>query len=755
MPDRPLLPIKVVLPAEGDVSHPEGAGGSRKQFGEVTPEVRDTLVDQIRSLEIFFSPSFSARPDVPAVGRVVLKRKALAKSHRPSSLLTDQTCPVIGTGKFGDLFVSVQPEGVRRLAQRVATSDSKAGRANISVIDRVEPYTPEDVLGSRSPVLLYEQFERDGELKLKLFRHRNARRDDAVLRAFREEVARLGLAMPEAIRYAEELTVFRVVPQSRDALVELASFVGSQTLSPFPFYSLLRTQSTPIRQADPGEFPPPDPKTPYPLVGLIDSGIAPNDPILSPWVVAREEYPRRSEQDNAHGSFVAGLITHPRRLNHGEETFPETSAMLVDVVALSKQGVREIELLSILEEVVPKYPEVSVWNLSLGTRDPCVDDAFSDLAAALDELQDRYDVTFVVAAGNYTTVPLRSWPPANDLGEADRICAPADSVRALTVGSVAHLKNRLTCVKEGEPSPFTRRGPGPVWLPKPELTHIGGNCNESGAYTQTGVLSFDGRGNVAEDVGTSFATPLVAGLLANVRSALDGASRNLVKALIVHSALLNSRNLSAEQIKYRGFGQPPPLERILTCDPSSVTLVFEPDLSQGDVFAKNDFPIPPCLRTASGAVHGVFAMTLVYDPPLDASFGSEYVRSNVEASLGTYLIGKDGKPHHKSRVPQEPGDVSKLYEEHLVQQGFKWSPVKVYRKEIKRVAGDQWRLLVTVNNRAGEISGTPQTMALLVTMLDPLREAPVYDETVRLMNHQGWATQDLQIQERARIRSTS
>ena len=162
------------------------------------------------------------------------------------------------------------------------------------------------------------------------------------------------------------------------------------------------------------------------------------------------------------------------------------------------------------------------------------DPVFSDLGVALDRLQDEYGVTFVVAAENYRVLPFRGWPP-EDLGEADRVCAPADSVRALVVGSVAHRDHASSRVKAGEPSPFSRRGPGPLYLPKPELSHLGGNCNSLGESSQIGILSLDGQGNVAEDVGTSYATPLVSTLVANVNHRLLGdESRLLGRALLVH-----------------------------------------------------------------------------------------------------------------------------------------------------------------------------------------------------------------------------
>jgi hypothetical protein len=63
--------------------------------------------------------------------------------------------------------------------------------------------------------------------------------------------------------------------------------------------------------------------------------------------------------------------------------------------------------------------------------------SFSDLGVALDRLRDEHGVTFIVAAGNCRQPAFRGWPP-DDLGEDDRVCAPADSVRAIVVGSAAH-----------------------------------------------------------------------------------------------------------------------------------------------------------------------------------------------------------------------------------------------------------------------------------------------------------------------------
>jgi len=138
----------------------------------------------------------------------------------------------------------------------------------------------------------------------------------------------------------------------------------------------------------------------YPVVGMIDSGTAPGDPFISSWGVARDVHVAEEEQDNTHGSLVAGLIVHARRLNHGDDRFPLGSARIVNVVALGKNGTTEGKLISTLEQALEAHPEVKVWNLSLGTEKGVADRAFSDLGVALDRLQDEYRVTFIIAAGN-------------------------------------------------------------------------------------------------------------------------------------------------------------------------------------------------------------------------------------------------------------------------------------------------------------------------------------------------------------------
>ncbi|MGA2401956.1 MAG: S8 family peptidase [Syntrophobacteraceae bacterium] len=753
MADDPIrLPIKIVIPEAKDFISPEAGGGERKVFGEVGQETRSLLVNQLEIVEQHFSSSFNQYPGVPGVAQVFLKEKALAKSHRPSNLLSYDTCPIIGVGGIGELLVSVKSNGLHRLAQKIAKTSTKTGIADISTIERIKPYGLSDVLGLQGLVPLKRATT---VLKMRLFYHGDAALDDLILKAFKRQTRQLGLVSKE-VYYAPGMRIFRINNADNETLSPLAEFIGTQSLSVFPRYGLLHTESIPLRPAQRTDFPPPKRNTEYPLVGLIDSGIDPENKLLEPWIAAKYEFVPKKLRDHGHGTFVAGLIVHSKNLNGNDVRFPGVSAKIIDIAAIPKGGtISEDELLIILEDVLKQNREVRVWNFSLANPNRiCGNNSFSDMAIALDRLQDEYGVSFVLAAGNYDTPPFRGWPP-EDCGEADRICAPADSVRGITVGSLAHIHRPSSRVRVEDPSPFSRRGPGPVFLPKPELTHYGGNCDSRGNYAQTGVISLSANGYIAENIGTSFSTPIVASLLANVGDAfIEPPSRNLIKALLVHSAVLDSKLLKSEKLRYRGFGVPKDLTTIITCENHSATLVLEPELLPGMELEKWPFPIPGCLRGPGDVVRADIVMTLVYEPPLDASFGSEYCRRNVEASLGIYDRDSQGARHHKKQIPLEPADISERYERYLVEHGFKWSPVKVYRRSLKRVQGKDWRLLIKLFNRGDFLSSHTQSAALVITISDPQGSGPVYDELVRIMNRAGWITADLQVKERIRARAS-
>ena len=142
------LPIKVVLTNDDDHRRPDRRGGAAKVFDEgATPEVRQMLVGQLEGVREYFNEIFPPGSSLPAVARVVLKTDALAKSHRPRDLFDQNTCPIIGGQKFGDLLVHVSSDGLSELETKIARNRSHRIKAQISTIDQIKPFTAEDATG--------------------------------------------------------------------------------------------------------------------------------------------------------------------------------------------------------------------------------------------------------------------------------------------------------------------------------------------------------------------------------------------------------------------------------------------------------------------------------------------------------------------------------------------------------------------------------------------------------------------------------
>ncbi len=571
------LPLKRVFLADSDHFQPPGGGSGPTLFGPVTPQVRQAVADKIASVASHFQQTFAAYPNSAAVARVVLKDEALAKSHRPSHILEGAGCPIVGVGGFGELFVSIRAATLPSLRNAVLHEQSQQSVANISTIESIEPFAIDEP--QLEELVEKVSAEKETALKLRLFRHHEALADDAIKQALLREIRAAGMGIEE-LPYARGISVYRLRKVRPDYIKKLGRFLGTQSLGSFPAYHVVRPAAQPVGKLTAVHLPPPEPDVDYPIVGVVDTGVDPKNKLLAPWVAGRETFVPVKERDHEHGTFVGGLIVNARALNHGDTRFPNTPCRILDVVALPKSGqIGEDELLAILREVVPKHPEVRVWNLSLAGSVACSDHAFSDFAIALDEIQTDHGVTMVLASGN-TTPPFRSWPPAAGIGDADRICGPADSARALTVGAIAHRESASSCVSASAPSPFSRRGPGPAHIPKPEVTHYGGNCEVGGAHAQMGILSVDASGNLAESIGTSFAAPTVAAILAHVQASPSTAFSNLVaKALVIHSAALTNGDLTTDELHYRGFGIPADPTDILGCS----EWVLTADVSRRDL----------------------------------------------------------------------------------------------------------------------------------------------------------------------------
>lgn len=761
-------PILLVKPRKQDHQQRIISGfGEPKEIVDVTPEFRKKLTRRIENIADKLQINFQEYPDIPAVITLRLHPDAMAKSHRPMMLLGRVGMLPIGTRRLGELLLPATVNSLRHLSEVIEQNEAKVIRANISTIDELDFYGPDDALrfgiadgvsAEKKRQYLLSWIRAGKPFVLERFTSSNEHTDAAIRTKLEARLKQLEVDVSNKVALRSSGGATRIVHiHSLETAMRLAGFPGVRSLAPVDEF--LPIEARPqmfamIGKAPAGILPPPTDD--LPIVGVIDSGIQGNDKALKAWVTHHSTYVLPPETDNLHGTFVAGLIAGSRPLNGNDALFPSVQARVLDLAALAtaSPGTTFDEMFERINETVRQHPEVNVWNCSFGSSGPGSPDEFGQLAHELDALSDDLGVLFVIAAGNYATTPLRAWPPAANLGGQDRISQPAESVRALTVGSIAHV---AALVDQGEPSPFSRRGPGPSKTPKPDLTHRGGNCDEHGGFGGAGVRSLLPGGNIGESVGTSFSTPIVSTISANVWHALEkkglAPRPELVKALLIHAASLASPKRSPEDREYYGFGVPESVMDTLFCSQESFTMMFDVELFDGIIWEKTPFPIPECLHPDGTHLRAEVVMTLVYSPPLDARHGAEYIRANVDASFGTYDPDNEGELHHHGLVPLDVPRKEDLYEKAMVDHGFKWSPVKVYRGRFPNgKTGKSFRLRLEMLRRAGEPSQPdPQRAIVLLTFRGITPGQPVYVDGLRAMRAANWVTEKISTRTHVRV----
>lgn len=515
--------------------------------------------------------------------------------------------------------------------------------------------------------------------------------------------------------------------------------------------------------------------THYETLGILDNGIAPI-PHFKPWISEERwtVYPE-SEINPTHGTFVAGVALYGDSCE-GKEWIGHNGIKLFDAAIFpnNPDGLDEDELIANIKDAIKaNHEKVKVWNLSISVVRPVSDYKFSDLAIALDDLQTQYNILICKSAGN-----CKNFLTGHPKG---RIHEGADSIRSLVVGSVAHEKGTNDFAEIDNPSPFSRVGPGPEYIIKPEVSHYGGNAgvDKTGKLVTTGVISFSKDGKLSKSVGTSFSTPRIASLATGLYQELDeDFDPLLLKGLIIHSASYSDKLLipEKERTNQLGFGIPKSIPQILYNTPHEATLILRDTLAKGEKIDIMDFPMPKSL-IRNGFYIGQIIATLVYDPILDPSQGIEYCQSNIDIKFGSFdqkgtrdtskrnilnPVGREGAKNlllsnlYSKRLMRDNKSEFALRERLLIQYADKYYPVKKYAIDLAELsetnkhnyatADKLWYLYLSglyrehTEERAKLERTIPsQDFCLIITIRDPEHKASVYDDVTHALDaHNFW-----------------
>lgn len=563
---------------------------------------------------------------------------------------------------------------------------------------------------------------------------------------------------------------------------ELLAFLSEQTLvRSIELPAVLETAPMDSERGPSSvSIPPPTQNVDYPIVAIVDGGIA-NSSILTPWKAGDAGLVPPNDRDESHGTFIAGLVIASSSLNqHLADHLEASGCKFYDLDLFPRRDLRNIyyqdmeELFDILDEKVKVAKRdfgARIFNLSFSIGHRSSRLAYSLSADRLDRIARTNDIIFVVSAGNLSSSESRPpWPEKSEdaatmlagFGSHDQqITAPADHILGLTVGAInpPGLKDHVALM----PTTYTRRGPGVGGARKPDLVHFGGA--DSTSITGTGLISLNPDGDAIHNCGTSFSSPLMASTIAVLDQRLGRvASRETLLALPVHRArrpdALNRPALRHVARDFVGFGLTPPADVILNDDPHSVTLVFS-DRLLAKQRLEFTFAWPRSLVNETGSCRGRADLTLAFTPPIDPDHREESIRIQLEAYLHQeYLKNSEtGEVEWQSRLTHDASEVPQgmnKTENYLIKTGLKWSPIKRYHAVMPNGRGNtsNWMLsLESLTRAAVNFPDDGVSFALLLTISDINQFAQVREEMRLDLQNRGLVLADITIAHRIRPRS--
>jgi len=363
-----------------------------------------------------------------------------------------------------------------------------------------------------------------------------------------------------------------------------------------------------------------------PLIGVVDTGVSSTTPIGSLLVNQDGRYglngmdPRVDDADNGygHGTSVAALAALGPQLS-GEISptlYAQARILSIKVLGDFNGVLSNSELVELIKSAHAEYG-VRIFNITICYERPLVTGAaFSDYAFLLDKLAYEHDLLICICTANSKVDDqVAASYPAHFADENTNFCAPADSMNNLVVGALGDnfepelpiLRDKYPLSSKDHPAPYARKfhldyerlSVKNRNLIKPDVVYPGGNyviidhpvlglTPDSTKEAALQILTASLKDPIYRGVGTSFATPLVANIAANILRQYPDLRMQTVKALIVNSAteVKLGKTFSALKLYHQkfltGHGRPSFDPAVFSND-DEATVVIEDIIKEGDV----------------------------------------------------------------------------------------------------------------------------------------------------------------------------
>lgn len=465
-----------------------------------------------------------------------------------------------------------------------------------------------------------------------------------------------------------------------------------------------------------------------PIIGVIDT-LFDQNVYFSEWVDYREtleemeknDFPPRSS-DYLHGTSVSSIIVDGASLNPWLDD--GCGRFRVRHFGVCKDRISPSRLVRKVEEIVRNNLDIHVWNMSLGTEEEVSNNFVSFDSAALDALEAKYDVIFVL-------------PGTNDSRSEKqgilRIGSPADSLNSLVVNAVKRNK---------EPVSYSRKGPVLSFYKKPDVSYYGGDFDER-------ILAYSNNG-VEEVYGTSYAAPWIARKLAYLINVL-GFSREEAKALLIdvsaNWSYKQDHNIDHDVL---GYGVVPiSIFDIVRSKEDEIRFVVS---GVSNAYRTSNYALPVPKDEGEKSFY-VARATLCYFPSCNRLQGVDYTERELSIKFG--IVGKGHILDINQNSQDEEGEFSS---ERKARSDFrKWENTKFISSKLtmknkpKKVYGDGFYGLSIVSKERRRCAKQENLKFGVVVTLKNIKGENRLEEFKHACLLRGYIVNEVEVQNRLEV----
>lgn len=478
------------------------------------------------------------------------------------------------------------------------------------------------------------------------------------------------------------------------------------------------------------EYDIPKPKN-EPVIGVIDTFFD-ESVYFAEWVDNKdyisdlEKYQNDMNQRD-HGTEVTSIIVDGPRMNPWLDD--GCGRFRVRHFGVCSNRISTIRLVKKIKDIVNENPDIHVWNLSLGTDDEVSRNFVSFDAAALDEIQAKKNVIFVVSGTNDNR--------DNKEGIL-RVGSPADSLNSLVVNSVR---------RDGKPASYSRKGNILSFYNKPDVSYYGGDYDDRiTAYTTYGTDKV---------YGTSFAAPWISRKMCYLIDVM-GMTKEVAKALIIDSAAAwDYKTMTFNSKSIMGYGVVPvDIRKIVETESDEIRFVV---YGTSDTYRTANYAIP-VPKDDENKYPYVARATLCYFPECSRTQGVDYTDRELSLKFGR-IVDDKGKISDINDNVQDDAD-SRMDERQSRKEFRKWDNTKFIsrivknNKPVKSYDDRLWGLSVTSKERLSAQMRSPLNFGVVVTLKE-VNGINRIEDFIKACTLRGWIVNRIDVQNQLDIYASS